>query len=365
MKRFSYKLKRVLDLKKIHEMGQKRELGVQLRDLNAIDGRLKSTSDLKDSFDREFNGVDRQGSLDPVLFRRYHSYQNVLSGEIRNIEGEKEKQNKVVDEARLNVKSAMSQSQIFEKIKENCLKSYWAEVNKESEKDTGEIVMARYQRKMREKGSALNVLLAAGASGFLIFCFLLGMLFAFGNLDMHRLRLIASILRYDQDYSKAYRLYGAKNPNIIMSDDYDKLKDIEKHYVDFLERDVDEQYILTRDVVKVRKEVLRVVEEGLERTRKAVDENLKKTEANKKAILAAQEKLNKEQAEFNTEVEGKANEQKESAQEQMLQAMKSMEPEDIVKMLIGGKDFQTLNRIDQKENLSRLGSYLSKMTARQ
>ena len=68
MKRYQFKLQKILDLKRIRETQAQKKLGEELREMHLRENQLKETVSLKESFDRRFHEIDLSGSIDPIFF---------------------------------------------------------------------------------------------------------------------------------------------------------------------------------------------------------------------------------------------------------------------------------------------------------
>ena len=364
MKRFKFNLERVLHLRRLQEMETKRELGLKIRDLNAKNDTLAECHDIQQAFNQDFNEVRRTGILDPIQFRRYGSYRTVLAQNIKKVEEERKEVLIKVDEARETVKLAVNKTKIFEKIKEITFKDYVDDFNKEMQKELSETAIERFRRSKIERGSALNVLMAIGATAFAFLLLMIGLLFALGALSPAKAKLIAHIIRYDQDYAEAYRIMGEKDPYILMMDDFRALKDTEKKYKKLLNKHHEDSFIITKQVLDRRKEVLRRIEETIKRSHTEYDSKISKNENLIKDLSSREKALAEAKKAFEENKQSKRKEAFDAAQKDIIKSFASMDPEAIVKILTEDKKLEEIKTNKRQGAVAYAASYIKKLKAR-
>jgi flagellar export protein FliJ len=366
MKRYTFKLEKILKLKRIKENQTQKKLGEELREMNIREAHLSEAVELKSAFDHRFHEVEREGRIDPIFFRRYKSYQSTLGRDILRQEDACSEQNSVVDEARAHLQLARRKTQVFEKLEEVGRTAYWGDVRKEDQKIMSEVALQRFRRN-NEQGKALLLLLAIGASGFVMGLLWLALLFGVGSLNAHRLSLIGQILRYRGDqWEGAVRVVGDENPHLITKKEFDDLKKDAQAWREEQLGDVDADVVITKEVLDQRRGYLELLQNTVARVRDEtvnIQDSLKKQEndlqTSKKVF--EEEKIARKEA-----MEDVSKKQKDKAQEEMLASFKSMDPEDVVKVLTGGVNVPDFTSEEALQGaVMKVSDYLSKMGARQ
>lgn len=364
MKKYSFKLQRVLDLKKIHESQAQKKLGGEVRALREVQERLQEAQHIKSALDHRFHDLERVGSIDPVFFRRFQSYQMTLGQDVLVQQERYQEQESVVDEAREHLQLAHRKTQVFEKLEEVSREAYWRDVQKEDEKVMNEVALQRFRRRS-QTGRANVVLMAIGASGFVMGVLTLLLLVAMGSLNMNRLELIVKILRYREDHYKgAEMVKGGKDPHIVLQSDFEQLtKDAEAWRT---RNDVDDTVVITKEIMDHRKNLLYRLEETVSRMQAEAKSSLSKISEKEAKVKSSLEKLAQDRQSFATAKKEKADAKKDKAQEEMLQAFKSMDPEDVVNVLTAGRELGDFPSVEvQRETVTKVADYVSKMGARQ
>jgi flagellar protein FliJ len=384
VKKFSFKLERVLKLKKMHESLRKRELGLELKSLNDKENSLEESRQIKTEFNEDFNSVQRVGILDPIKFRRYGSYMQVLSNAIVQKSQEAKEQIIKVDQARQDVKSAVDQTKIFEKLHEIEHRKYLMESDKEIEKELSEIAIARFRRQQHESGSALNVLMAIGASIFAAFLVLIGIMFLLGMITPAKARVIAKIIRYDsREYTSAkevideanedkkaqgqkgpYVLFGGDDPYVLDYDNYKYLKDTEKKYHALLKENEDQKFAITKDVLDQRREILRRMEEALKNTKADIEGSVNELKKGDQNLTGREKALEKAKKAFRDLTESKRAQKFQQAQADILKSFSSMDPEAIVRIITNEKDIEELKVPQRAKAVAYAAIYVSKLQTR-
>lgn len=364
MKKFSFRLQKILELKRLLEGAEKRKLGEQIKVLNKLQDHLQESENLKKSFDLRYHDVERKGKLDAIRFRRFIGYQNVLGNDIKKIGGQIDEHMIKVNEARDEVKKARCQTEIFKKIREKHYTRYLSDVNKEMEREMTEVAILRATRNQGEKGSALNVLLAIGASAFLMFLLFIGVLFAMGYLTPRKGIIISNLLAYKDDHRI---IIGDKDPYWLNIADYKRLKEIESHYNLLRKQMQDDPNVVTKKVLDERKDILNRILVSVERTKSSFQADMQKIK-DKETDLASREKaLEKSKNELLAEVKSKKDKTFDEAQDENLKAMKIMDPGAIVQLLTNGEDFdkmQVNNPGDLQSRVAYAAKYIAKMKPR-
>ncbi len=380
MKRFSFKLNRVLKLKKLKETIKKRELGMELKSLNDKEDALQESIDIKEHFNKDFNEVKRVGVLDPITFRRYGSYMGVLSAAIEKTTEERKDQRLKVDQARLDVKSAVDQTKIFNKLHDIEHQKYIMEADKEMEKELSEMAIARFRRQQTESGSALNVIMAIAASTFAAILLLCGLLFATGTLTPAKIKMITNIIRYDyKKYNEDKKvlndnkaltetrqltLFGAEDPYILDFDVYKKLKESQEELKKIKIAAQDQTSVSTKDVLDQRSEILRRMGEALKNTKADIDNSVKKLDKGDAALAKREDRLKEEKKKFHDLTSSKKAQEFEQAQKDILKSFASMDPESIVKIITNEKEITDLKEPYKKKAIAYAASYVSKLKTR-
>jgi flagellar export protein FliJ len=366
VKKYQFKLQRLLDLKKIREQEIQRELGEELRVLNEHERELQDRVQLKGKFEDRFRDVSRSGRLDPFEFRRYQGYQITLSREIAVQEEKKAEQNKKVDGVRDLVRLARRKTQAFEKLEEASKQGYYRELQREDLKTMSEVAIQRFRRPS-EHGQGMVMVMALGSIAFLFSVLTIGLLFAVGSLSPHRLELIGQILRYRGDqWNEPVRIVGDEKPYLMTRDDYDALDADAKKWRLYEKGQLDDTIPVTKEVLDHRRELLALVETSLERMHKETLE-IQGSIFSKETQIAEKEKaLQAKQEALIEEVSGREKAKRDAAQQDILQAFNSMDPQDVVNVLTAGREINEYPSVkDQIAAVSKVTEYVSKMGARQ
>jgi flagellar export protein FliJ len=366
MKKYQFKLEKVLALKKIHEAQARKELGEVVKSLSEKEDALGEATVIKSAFDRRFHELGRSGCIDPVFFRRYQSYQMTLGGDVVRRREEVNEQESVVDEARQVLQSKRRKTQVFEKLEEVSRETYLSEYHREEQKVMTEVALGRFRRRA-ESGQASLVLMAIGASGFVMGLLTLGILFALGSLNMNRVELIAQILRYREDhYQDSTMVVGHEDPYVFQKEKFERLREDAMSWREFQENDVDATVVITKEVLDHRRGLLHRIEETIARTRDEAQSALKEISGKDQRVQDSLMQLEKDKQEFFNQKKEKANVQKDKAQEELLQAFKSMDPEEVVKALTAGRELVDFDNDEaRKRAVTKMADYMSKMGARQ
>jgi flagellar export protein FliJ len=384
MKRFSFRLQKILDLKRIREQEAQRDLGNTLRDLNSKEEELKSSVTLKSAFDSRFHELGRKGIIDTIFFRRFQGYQVALQKDIEKQQEAVMKQEDVVNEARGNFQIAKRKTETLEKLEQGAKSSYWTEVNREEQNWMSEVALGRFRHR-RESGNIALMLMAIGSIAFALTLLTFGLLFATGALDSHRAKMIMQIMRYspsqETDYERlasqykegleenqnlqAYLIRDGKVPHFILKSDYDRMKMKADEYDKIMADDVDEDVVITQEVHHHRRSLLHRYERSIQSMHKTMMEE--KDEAGKQ-LEKAEATLAQANMERKNMAEAKAqamDAKREQAMNDILQSFNSMDPEDIVKVLTAGQepgDIGTLSA--QQSTVKKVADYMSRMSAR-
>lgn len=386
MKRFTFDLEKVLEIRKLEEQKKMRELGTEVRELSKQRAHKEEAENLRLAFQDRFSALDRVGHLDPLHFRRYQTYQSVLTSEVRRCDRRIARQEPVVDEKREEMKQAHCKTKIMEKIRELEFDNYRREAEKDMQKELTELALQNHRRR-RQQGSAANVALAIGALFAFSLVLFAGLLFMAGYLSPEKVEVIGHVMAYDQklwdklDVEKENALVAAGNkqsndrglmivsgekvPYIIRSTEYLRLLETEKAYNKVLAEDVDDENVLTIEVLETRKNILRRVKETLfnERDRRA---NLLSTVAEKEKALE------KEKESFATErqmYDEKLNQAQASLEQKgmktNLRAIRAMDEGNIAKIITNEKkleDFKT--PVERDAAVRYAAKYLSQLEDR-
>jgi len=389
LKRFSFRLQKILDLKKIREQEAQRELGKTLRDLNQKDDQLNTSKGVKASFDARFHELNRKGIIDTLFFRRYQGYQLVLQKDIQQLQTELTKQEEVVDEARYKFQQAKRHTETLEKLEQRALSSYWTEVNKEEQNWMSEVALGRFRRR-RESGNVALMLMVIGSIAFALSLLTIGLLFATGSLDGHRAAMILQVMRYDlsdmaiyehqakeykedlteKDQLQAYLIKGDERPHFIIKSDFDRMKMKADEYDKILANDVDEDVVITQEVHNHRRALLHRYERSIGAMHKAMMAAQKEAETKLSEVETVKKQVALERESMSMAKERAEDAKKEKGMEELLQSFNSMDPEDIIKVLTAGKEpVDFLNPKDPQPSTAeqvaeKVSEYMVKMSAR-
>jgi flagellar motility protein MotE (MotC chaperone) len=184
---------------------------------------------------------------------------------------------------------------------------------------------------------------------------------------MNRIELIAQILRYREDhYQESTVVVGHEDPYVIQKEKFEKLRDDAMAWREYQRNDVDDTVVITKEVLDHRRGLLHRIEETIARSRSEAQSALKEISGKDQRVQDSLAQLERDKQEFFGQKQKKSNEQKDRAQEEMLQAFKSMDPAEVVKVLTAGRelaDFATVGA--QQEAVVKMADYMSKMGARQ
>ena len=366
MKRYQFKLQKILDLKRIRETQAQKKLGEELREMRLREAQLQESVNLKENFDRRFHEIDLQGTLDPIFFRRYKSYQNILGVDIRKYEEACTEQNTHVDEARGHLQSARRKTQVFENLEEVGKSAYWSDVRKEDQKIMGEVALQRFNRRA-EQGKAVLVLMAIGASGFIMSLMWAGLLWGLGYLDGHRMALIGQIMRYRGEHWKDVKqIVGEDRNYLITKTEFDQLEKDAKAWREEQAGKVDDEVVITKEVLDERRGLLDLLQTRISRDQEETVKIHKSLQKQEDDLVLAKKSFNEEKSVRHQASADLSKKQKDKAQEEMLQSFKSMDPADVVKVLTGGVDIPSFpNEKARQTAVTKVSDYISKMDARQ
>lgn len=367
MKKYQFKLERVLELKRLKEKLQLKELGQEVRDQLQKQASVDESRGLKHSFDQRYRQIDREGRINPLNFRLHQSYSSVLGQEIKKGEKEVEDQKLKVDQVRERVRLAHRETKSFEMLKEKSLHHYKQDLRKEEEKELNEVGLNRARLRQHQTGSALNVLMAIGSSALVVFLLAVGLMFGLGNLSLPKLQLITQIIQYDESYFKdSKQIVGDEHPYLVNIKDYTKLKEQAEKYQKWEKGQLDNEVVITEEILDHRKDLLQRLERNIKRIQSEVNQESAGLKAREEQLAAAQAKLMEDRKMLEEEKQGRANEKLKKAQAEMLKSFSAMEPEDVVNAFTGGKTVQELvNQGDINAVVDKAVSYLSQMSARQ
>lgn len=367
VKKYQFKLERVLELKRLKEKLQLKELGQEVREQLQRQAAVDESVILKHQFDQRYHKIDREGRLNPLNFRLHQSYSSVLGQEIKKGEKEVEEQKLKVDQVREQVRLAHRETRSFEMLKDKSLDHYKRELRKEEEKELNEVGLNRVRLRQQQSGSALNVLMAIGSSAFVVFLLALGLMFGLGNLSPHKLQLITQIIQYDKSYfDDSKQIVGDDHPYLVNIKDYTRLKEQAEKYQKWEKGQLDNEVVITEEILDHRKDLLQRLERNIKRIQGEIDQESAGLKAREDKLAAAQAQLKKDREQLEAEKQGRVNEKLKKAQAEMLKSFSAMEPEDVVNAFTGGKTMQELvNQGNINSVVDKAVSYLSQMSARQ
>jgi len=366
VKKYRFKLERVLDLKRLKESLQMKELGLEVNELLIRKNKVEDSRDLKNQFDHRYHEIGRKGKLEVLNFRLHQSYRAVLGYEIKKGEKQVEEQKLKVDQVRERVRLAHQKTKSFEMLKEKSFNHYLKDLRKEEERELNQIGINRTHLRKTQSGQALMVLMAIGSTVFLMGLLALGLMFLMGNLTFHKLTLITQIIRYDQDYEKAYKVMGLEDPYVVMGADYLKIREKAEMYDKWQKGILDNEVVITQEILDHRKDLLERLERNLVRIRDDIKTEAAGLVTKEDKLKMEEQSLAKERMAFESGVETKQNEKMKKAQDEILKSFNSMDPADVVNVLTGGKTAQQMNAPGELQAaIEKVSGYLSQMSARQ
>ncbi len=365
MKKYQFKLQKVLDLRKIRERQVQRELGEELRSLNECEQELQERLLLKGRFVERFREVDRDGRLDPFEFRRYQGFLMNLSRDAQLHREKKEQQSEKVDEVRVRLRAAMGKTQAFEKLEEVAREGYCRERQQEELKTMSEVALQRFRRSS-ERGQAMVLLMAIGAVSFLLSLLTIGLLFAVGSLTPHRLAVMGQIMRYrGENWQEAVKVVGDDEPYLLARSKYDEMKsDAEKWRLHELGQ-LDDSIPLTKDVLDQRREMLAMMESSLERMHRETLEEKKSLEQRERLLSEKNAELKVRSDRLGEQVAGRKKAKDDEAEQGILEAFKAMDPDAVVKVLTAEREYGDADSEEQQQaTVAKITKYLNKMEPR-
>ena len=384
MKKFSFRLQKILDLKRIREQEAQRELGTTLRDLNEREDELNTAIGIKASFDARFHEIGREGAIDTIFFRRFQGYQVALQKDIQQQQDQVLDQEETVNEARHKFQLAKRQTETLEKLEQGAKSSYWTEVNREEQNWMSEVALSRFRRH-RESGNIALMLMAVGSIAFVLSLLTVGLLFLTGALDTHRARLIRQIMRYDasetaihehhaDEYKadmaeeqklQAYLIKGDKKPYFILKADYDRMKEKADKYDLIVADDVDEEVVITQEVHQHRLSLLHRYERAIQSTHDRTASSKEDAEKKLEEAEAFKKQAEMERQNFSLAKQNAAKAKQEKGMDDLLQSFNSMDPEAIIKVLTAGREPTDYSSTQgQQATAEKVSSYMIKMSAR-
>lgn len=365
MKKYQFKLQKVLDLRKIRERQVQRELGEELRSLNECEQQLQERLLLKGRFAERFREVDRDGRLDPFEFRRYQGFLMNLSRDAQLHREKKEQQSEKVDEVRVRLRAAMGKTQAFEKLEEVAREGYCRERQQEELKTMSEVALQRFRRSS-ERGQAMVLLMAIGAVSFLLSLLTIALLFAVGSLTPHRLAVMGQIMRYrGENWQEAVKVVGDDEPYLLARSKYDEMQsDAEKWRLHELGQ-LDDSIPLTKDVLDQRREMLAMMESSLERMHRETLEEKRSLEQRERLLLEKNAELKMRSDRLGEQVAGRKKAKDDEAEQGILEAFKAMDPDAVVKVLTAEREYGDADSEEQQQaTVAKITKYLSKMEPR-
>ncbi len=178
------------------EQESKRVLGQEVGQFELCRLHRDEAKVMAEEFHEEYAQLDKEGALDINVFKRYQSWELVLKGAEKQKQEQMGLQQEKVDGARGKLREARCQTRIYERMRELSLERYRREAGREYEKELGEFAIQQNHRRRRESGSASQILLPLLLAVFFGMAILVGAMAVMGQLDGHRLRLIAYLLNY-------------------------------------------------------------------------------------------------------------------------------------------------------------------------
>lgn len=364
MKKYQFKLQRVLDLRKIRERQVQRELGEHLQSLNTCEKELQERLLLKDSFEVRFREIERDGRLDAFEFRRHQGYLMNLSVDALACQEKKEQQMEKVDEVRERLRTAMVRSRAFEKLEAVARERYCRERQQEELKTMSEVALQRFRRSS-ERGQAMALLMAIGAVSFLLTLLTIGMLFAVGSLTPHRLAVIGQILRYrGENWQEAVRIVGDDEPYLIARSNYDTMKGDAEKWRLYEQGKLDDSIPLTKDVLDHRREMLAMMESSLERMHNETLAEKRSIEEKERLLSEKDAELSRLSDRLGKQAADEKKAQDEEAEQGILEAFKAMDPDAVVKVLTADREYGDAELGEQQTTVEKITKYLGKMEPR-
>lgn len=377
MKRFEFRLEKVLRLRKIREDSRKRELGGEVRTLVGKQQEL-SMAQKQDALLRErFFRVDRSGKVDVPLLRRFQSFHNVLSWIVKDGHLKVGEQQGKVDAARTRLQEARCKTQVLEKMRDMRSFQHRQETRRDEAKLMAEHAGTSHARSRKgEEGGVIQYFLAVTSAGFLTILLFTLVLLAMGYLSKTKLILIAQVMGYDRGaYPKQLApqlnlVAGEDEPRVVYSSTLRALRAIHEQYNRMLADDTDDENILTREVLNARKGILDNVLETIYRDKTVLDDGGEALKKKEEDLARRETELKKGWEEFNKAVAGRKAEQMDAAMEENNATYKSMDPDQLAKVLTKDQLYEELEKDGKgqkeiRELTAYAARYLSKLPVRQ
>lgn len=151
MKKFTFRLQRLMDAKEGEERLRQRELGIEQQKLSEEEGKLNKLSDDLDQVNNDQRERLKKGSKAGDLLLS-HQWQRSLKTKIRGQEKEVEKQEGKVEKARDILVDVSREKKVLEKLKDRRKAEHQYQVNTETQNQLDDIG-ARLHRRRRSSES--------------------------------------------------------------------------------------------------------------------------------------------------------------------------------------------------------------------
>lgn len=372
MKKYAFKLERLLKLKRMAENGCKNELGKDVRVLLERRDHLRTAEMTSASIHSRIAGMERVGKLDLQKVNRFQAYRNILDWAVRSSTERLRDQDKKVNKTREKLAAARCQTRVYERMRELNFVIYRQQTDREEMMQLSETAISRYNRMhSQERGAVAGVWLALMSALVLCLLIFVGALFFLGNLDLQKMRLITYILGYREDDYKTRLVFGAETVDIVHSATLERLLLIEKQYSEMMDPNYhDDENVITTTVLNKRRDILQRLKEQIALEKENQDRVLEEIAKKRVEIANDLEAVIKARADFEGLKQKTADEQFEAAQKEIINPMKSTDPEIVAKTLTNDQRYEDYadtprDRQARDKAVAYIASYLTKLNSRQ
>lgn len=148
MKKFTFRLQTVLDMRKKVLEDKRLEMAKVIKRLNLHIEKLEELNEKQEKIRRDLNNLYQTEDIDIVGMQTYRSFSSKLYGDIRNQEKVISDWKKLLRVKQIEVNEALKQVKILEKLKEKEEKKFNDHINYLEEKEADDITTTRYQAKI-------------------------------------------------------------------------------------------------------------------------------------------------------------------------------------------------------------------------
>lgn len=146
MKKFSYRMQNILNLKVKIEEQEKNNYSIAKHKLNEEEEKLSVFERRKASYEQDLREV-MSSRLNVIQLRRYEEAIEIMKDRIKTQKQVVRKAEQAVDLAMQKLNIAMMERKTYEKLREVALEEYKKEFNEEEKKEIDELVSFKYSMK--------------------------------------------------------------------------------------------------------------------------------------------------------------------------------------------------------------------------